>query len=221
MQLIGIGIKSDLAFLLQQGSRFDRYAKTAASASVSLLRLLIEYTNQENSERVGQVDTSCQTIAEESIDQKLKRIDEKFQGLLAAEQSQPMKSFEERRLQWQREADERLRTEVEEAVARVRRVELSKVRSEEQFRLFHEWFSLAMYMCNGSALFRYQAMLAEVKGEWEKAYQKRLEDLQKREKEATDCLDRKRQEVTRNSLAFPVVTSLKIQTRVRREQLPA
>ena len=64
-------------------------------------------------------------------------------------------------------------------------------------------------------------MLAEVKGEWEKTYQKRLEDLQQREKEATDCLDRKRQEGTRNYLAFPVVTSLKIQTRVRREQLPA
>ena len=86
------------------------------------------------------MDTFAQTEIEESIDQKLKRIDEKFQGLLAAEQSHPIKSFEEKRLQWQRDADERLRTEVEEAVARVRRVEVSKVRSEEQFKyveLFH------------------------------------------------------------------------------------
>jgi hypothetical protein len=36
-------------------------------------------------------------------------------------------------------------------------------------------------------------MIAEVKSDWEKAYQKRLEDLQKREREASDRLERKRQ----------------------------
>jgi hypothetical protein len=36
-------------------------------------------------------------------------------------------------------------------------------------------------------------MLAEVKSDWEKAYQKRLEDLQKRESDASDRLERKRQ----------------------------
>jgi hypothetical protein len=37
-------------------------------------------------------------------------------------------------------------------------------------------------------------MLAEVKSDWEKAYQKRLEDLQKRESETSDRLERKRQD---------------------------
>ena len=37
-------------------------------------------------------------------------------------------------------------------------------------------------------------MLAEVKSDWEKAYQKRLEDLQKRESDASDRLERKRQD---------------------------
>ncbi len=96
--------------------------------------MIVEYLSLENSDRVGFAEASSQTAVEESIDQKLKRIDEKFQGLLAAEQSYPMKSFEERRVQWQREADERLRIEVEEAVARVRRVEISKVKLEEQSR---------------------------------------------------------------------------------------
>ena len=112
----------------------DRYIKAPIPTSMSLLRALLEYVSQANGDSVKFVDTSAQTVMEESIDQKLKRIDEKFQGLLAAEQSHPIKSFEERRLQWQREADERLRMEVEEAVARVRRVEISKVRDEEQAR---------------------------------------------------------------------------------------
>jgi hypothetical protein len=119
---------------LAQNSRLHRHIQSGTAKSGSLLRVIVEYLSLENSDRVGFAESSSQTAAEESIDQKLRRIDEKFQGLLAAEQTYPMKSFEERRVQWQREADERLRTEVEEAVARVRRVEISKVRLEEQSR---------------------------------------------------------------------------------------
>lgn len=44
----------------------------------------------------------------------------------------PLKTLEERLAQCQRDADARIRAEVEEAVARVRKVEMSKMRLEEQ-----------------------------------------------------------------------------------------
>ena len=44
----------------------------------------------------------------------------------------PIKTLEERLAQCQRDADARIRAEVEEAVTRVRKVEMSKMRLEEQ-----------------------------------------------------------------------------------------
>jgi len=44
----------------------------------------------------------------------------------------PLKTLEDRLSQCQRDADARIRAEVEEAVTRVRKVEMSKMRLEEQ-----------------------------------------------------------------------------------------
>lgn len=44
----------------------------------------------------------------------------------------PLKTLEDRLAQCQRDADARIRAEVEEAVTRVRKVEMSKMRLEEQ-----------------------------------------------------------------------------------------
>lgn len=46
----------------------------------------------------------------------------------------PLKTLEERLAQCQRDADARIRAEVDEAVTRVRKVEMSKMRLEEQAR---------------------------------------------------------------------------------------
>ena len=56
----------------------------------------------------------------------------RYRGLAHENAMAPLKTLEDRLAQCQRDADARIRAEVEEAVTRVRKVEMSKMRLEEQ-----------------------------------------------------------------------------------------
>jgi len=58
----------------------------------------------------------------------------RYRGLAHENAMAPLKTLEERLAQCQRDADARIRAEVDEAVTRVRKVEMSKMRLEEQAR---------------------------------------------------------------------------------------
>lgn len=62
----------------------------------------------------------------------------RYRGLAHENAMAPLKTLEERLAQCQRDADARIRAEVDEAVTRVRKVEMSKMRLEEQARYSQE-----------------------------------------------------------------------------------
>ena len=99
------------------------------------------------------------------------RLAPRYRGLAHENAVAPLKTLEERLVQCQREADARIRAEVEEAVTRVRKVEMSKMRLEEQAR--------------------YSKELAQVRDEMEGTWQKRLEALRQRESEFNEKLSKR------------------------------
>lgn len=62
----------------------------------------------------------------------------RYRGLAHENAMAPLKTLEDRLAQCQRDADARIRTEVDEAVTRVRKVEMSKMRLEEQAKYSHQ-----------------------------------------------------------------------------------
>ena len=107
----------------------------AAEEEKSTLLALVSYVASNLSSRASTSTASSQTTSQsDTLDSKISLINDKYRALVSVEQTAPLKGLEERIAAVQREADRRVRSEVEAAVERVRRVEISRVRVEEHTR---------------------------------------------------------------------------------------
>jgi len=122
------------------------------------------------SERPGhreKVENGCQTPAKlfnpeiDSVDWKLKRLEEKYRADLEKEAALPYQTMEERMQKYQRECDKRARKEIEDEIARIRSTEIIQMRTEERMR--------------------YRRELEVVQQQIEEMYKERLSDLRSKE----------------------------------------
>ena len=159
------------------------YKRMTSMRGPSTIRTLLEYVTHSSDHAPGVANSACQTTSSESqtIDRKMEQIDERYRGLAHESTLAPLKTLEDKLAQCQRDADARVRHEVEEAVSRVRKVEMSKMRLEEQAR--------------------FQQQLAQVRDEMETTWQKRLEALRLRESELHEKMSKKEAELESQSYA--------------------
>ena len=110
------------------------YKRMMSVRGTSAIRTLLEYVTHSADQAPGVTNSACQTTATETqtIDRKMEQINERYRGLAHENAMAPLKTLEERLAQCQRDADARIRAEVEEAVTTLRKVEMSKMRLEEQ-----------------------------------------------------------------------------------------
>ena len=159
------------------------YKRMTSMRGPSTIRTLLEYVTHSSDHAPGVANSACQTTSSDSltIDRKMEQIDERYRGLAHESTLAPLKTLEDKLAQCQRDADARVRHEVEEAVSRVRKVEMSKMRLEEQAR--------------------FQQQLAQVRDEMETTWQKRLEALRLRESELHEKMSKKEAELESQSYA--------------------
>lgn len=147
---------------LHKDSSVRKAITSAGAESKSTLLALVSYVSSALSSRTTTAAAASQTAAQsETLDSKIGAINDKYLALVSTEQAQPMRNLEERIAAVQREADQRVRSEVDAAVERVRRVEISRMRIEEHTK--------------------YQGELAALKDEMERGMQRRVEGLRERE----------------------------------------
>lgn len=159
---------------LDTASHLSKYLQSVPSGTSTLTALLTYISNSANHKETA-VHSSSQTENEDSLDKKMEIINARYRSLSHDNALSPLKSLEERLLQCQRDADQRIKVEVEEAVARVRKVEVSKMRLEEQAK--------------------YSQELAQARDEFERTWQQRLQELREREARLTEKTTLKEKEV--------------------------
>ena len=113
-------------------------AKLRAKGSTgSLLHRLISELKGMATQSPGSVDSNTQTDTVDTdgspatIDSKLRRVDYQLSEAVEQERLVPLQTIEERMMKYQRECEERSRTEIQAEVARVREIEISRMRLEE------------------------------------------------------------------------------------------
>jgi hypothetical protein len=105
-------------------------------AGMSLLEALLAHMRAtlNKATAVCEVQTDPPRSADDAVDveARLRDLDERFLRQSEAERGNPARGVEERMAQYQRECDERARTEIAAEVERLRETEISHARSEER-----------------------------------------------------------------------------------------
>eukprot|EP00466_Bigelowiella_natans_P015063 jgi/Bigna1/126361/aug1.2_g1069 len=74
----------------------------------------------------------------DTVDWKLKKLEEKYRSDLEKDAAMPYLTMEERMQKYQRDCDKRARTEIEQEIRRIRSTEIAQVRIEERMRYRQE-----------------------------------------------------------------------------------
>eukprot|EP00960_Hanusia_phi_P047080 758214-Hanusia_phi.AAC.2 len=84
------------------------------------MSVLLEHIMRTSMLRQETRNADSQTVATElaTFDRKMEMINERYRGMASESAMMPMKTLEEKLAKFQKEADERVKVEVEEAVAR-------------------------------------------------------------------------------------------------------
>ena len=85
------------------------------------LSTLLEHIMRTSMQPQHTRNADCQTVTMElaTFDRKMELINERYRGMASENALTPVKTLEEKLAKFQKEADERVKVEVEEAVARV------------------------------------------------------------------------------------------------------
>lgn len=141
--------------------------------SSSLLALFVQYVAEKTSISVS--SSGCQTDAPprnpQSLEHRLKTVDQQYLEKYLDERNTPIRSTEERMIKFQREVTENSKKEIEAEVLRIRNTEIAQVRLEERQKFYRE--------------------LECAREEIEREYQYKEAMLRKREEEAEEKTKKK------------------------------
>jgi hypothetical protein len=122
-------------------------------------------------------DRECQTytieVKKQNLDDRLKEIDEKYSKSLF--DISPSKTFEEKMFKYQRECEARYRSEMEREVQRIKEIEISQLKVEENRK--------------------YLKKIEEIRDEYAKEYNDKLETIKRREAELANRINYKEKDL--------------------------